>query len=100
MPMHMRSFFSEEELKGSKLCSEFKFTKGMPVLKVPYTKKKKNQNIMSNINNASVLFEISNDPVQLNPIEDQKLTKKMKNQIIKKIIELEAPKEILDRFKI
>ena len=55
---------------------------------------------MSNINNASVLFEISNDPVQLNPIEDQKLTKKMKNQIIKKIIELEAPKEILDRFKI
>ena len=100
MPMHMRSFFSEEELQGSKLYSEFKFTKGMPVLKVPYMKKKKNQNIMSNINNASVLFDISNDPVQLNPIEDQKLIKNMKNQIFQKITELEAPKELLNRFKI
>ena len=72
----------------------------MPVLKVPYMKKKKNQNIMSNINNASVLFDISNDPVQLNPIEDQKLIKNMKNQIFQKITELEAPKELLKRFRI
>ena len=63
----MRSFFSAEELKGSKLSHEFKFTKGMPVLKVPYTKKY-NKNIMSNINNKSLLFNIVDDPAQLNPI--------------------------------
>ena len=98
MPMNMRSFFSAEELKGSKLSHEFKFTKGMPVLKVPYTKQY-NKNIMSNINNKSLLFNIVDDPAQLNPIMNEKKILEMKSEIIHKIESLEAPKEMLDRFQ-
>ena len=98
MPTNMRSFFSAEELKVSKLSHEFKFTKGMPVLKVPYTKKY-NKNIMSNINNKSLLFNIVDDPAQLNPIMNEKKILEMKSEIIHKIESLEAPKEMLDRFQ-
>ena len=98
MPMNMRSFFSAEELKGSKFSHEFKFTKGMPVLKVPYTKQY-NKNIMSNINNKSLLFNIVDDPAQLNPIINEKKILEMKSEIIHKIESLEAPKEMLDRFQ-
>ena len=54
---------------------------------------------MSNINNKSLLFNIVNDPAQLNPIMNEKKILEMKSEIIHKIESLEAPKEMLDRFK-
>ena len=57
------------------------------------------KNIMSNINNKSLLFNIVDDPVQLNPIMNKKKILEMKSKILHKIESLEAPKEMLDRFK-
>ena len=99
MPTNMQSFFSAEDLQGAELTNQFSFTKGFPVMRVPYTQKSSNKNIMSNIDNASMLFDIEKDPLQLTPIADAQIADGLKSTILEMIDAMEAPPELVARFQ-
>ena len=46
----------------------------------------------------SALYNIKNDPGQINKIEDRDIIKKMNNLIFDKMTENDAPKEVISRF--
>ena len=50
------------------------------------------------IDTESVLYDVLNDPGQLNKINDKKIISKMNNLIFDKMIENDAPKEVIKRF--
>ena len=94
MPTHMRQFFSLLELQEMNLQKPFSFTKDIPVLKIQSLENQK----IKYADVKNYLFDIKNDPGQLNPINDDKIIEEMKNLIIKKIHENDAPKEIYDKY--
>ena len=105
MPTHLRQFFTLDELKTAKLNEPFSFTKGVPVLKI------QNQEDGPAIGNDSggkdsmkfedtvtSLYNIKIDPGQLNNIIDSPIKYEMLKEMKRKMIENDAPKEVLQRF--
>ena len=105
MPTHLRQFFTLDELKTAKLNEPFSFTKGVPVLKI------QNQEDGPAIGNDSggkdsmkfedtvtSLYDITIDPGQLNNIIDSPIKAEMLKEMKRKMIENDAPKEVLQRF--
>ena len=50
------------------------------------------------VDTDSALYDIKNDPGQINKIEDKDIIKKMNNLIFDKMTENDAPKEVISRF--
>ena len=71
-----RAFYAEEELRQAELAGPFSFTKGMPVLKVPYHCR------TTNFQFPTALYDLRSDPAQQHPIrndaEEERLCKLMK----------------------
>lgn len=89
MPADMRSSFNLERLRHAELSEPFSFTKELKLLKVP-------AEAWSPINfqeYGTLLFDLNEDPHQLNPIKD----KDIEEELIKAMIELmkrnDAPEE-------
>ena len=97
MPMYMRTLFPVNELKDIQLSKNFNFTKKIPLLKIPYKSKKIN---FSNTSHKSLLYNLKDDPNQINPLNDMKKISEIKNKIILLIKKLDAPKELIKRFKV
>ena len=98
MPTHMRNRFSVEELHHMELAEPFPFTKGCQTLKItsagipeldfsPYTF-------------GNMLFDLKNDPKQLNPIKDQAIEEKMIAHMKKIMKENDCPAEQFERLGI
>lgn len=95
MPMHMTHMFSVKELQGKiELSPPFDFTKGCSLMKIP----------SSGWNNprpkgfTKMLYDVENDPHQLNPIEDEVIEKKMRQHMIQLMKEHDAPQEYYFRM--
>ena len=100
MPQTLRQFFTLDELKGSELHPPFSFTKGVPVLKFKHIDwKKSNVNGAGFVDTQTSLYDLKEDPGQLKRINDLDIENRMKEIIMDKIIENDAPKELVERFK-
>ena len=98
MPTHMRQFFSEEELKTTKMHKPFSFTKDIPVMQINRIQRKTDEEFKSLEDTKSALYDIIKDPGQLNPIEDKSLLAKYKELMINVIKENDPPKELLFNY--
>ena len=97
MPTHMRARFSVRELSDWEPAEPFSFTKGLRTMKI--------RCLGSQVGGAaaartSKLYDLENDPDQLNPIEDEAAVKKMKKLISEYMKETDAPKELYYRYGI
>ena len=89
MPMHMRERFSLKELRNAELCKPFSFTKGCGVLKIPSGGIPELN--FSSYDYGTMLFDLSNDPGQENPIRDAEAEKRMIELMTELMKENDAP---------
>lgn len=104
MPSHSRSPFSVEELSTIELVDGFEFTKGLKLIKVKegFSFRFENINLVFPpdylLEMGSMLFDVKNDPEQLNQIEDLEIEKRLCIEMIKLMIENDSPIEQYTRL--
>lgn len=94
MPTRMRDFFDEKSLKNSTLTSEFKFTKGIPVLKIPTSA------FISGYKFGNKLFDQKKDLEQIYNLDNISIELEMLEKLRLSMIEAESPSEQYTRLGI
>lgn len=87
MTTHMNSRFSPDELTGAILQKPFTFTKGCPVLKV----KSKEKYPVCGF--GTRLYDVTEDPGQVNPIQDQEVEDRLIGAMVHLMEENDSPEE-------
>ena len=87
MPCHMTKRFSVDEMKSAEYGTEFDFTKGLKLFKIP-TKQKYNVTEF-----GTLIFDRLKDKKQINNIINHELEKELINKMIKLMKENDAPSE-------
>ncbi|MEY3379789.1 MAG: hypothetical protein RL468_387 [Pseudomonadota bacterium] len=101
MPTHIKSLFSIGELLDATLAEPFSFTRGLRVLKVPCTEKSpvfNRQGSGVQIDCKTRLYDLANDPGQLQPIDDPQVEARLLRQMIVLMRATDVPAEIFARF--
>ncbi|BDU39870.1 sulfatase [Vibrio nigripulchritudo] len=101
MPSHMHKLFTGQELKTAELVSPFDFTKGVPVLQITPSQENTETGIECVKNwghQGSCLFDLSNDPKQLNAIDDPDVTERLNIAIVKHLERHDAPEDIYEYY--
>lgn len=70
------------------LAPPFRFTRGLPILRIPAREKYQGVNEVGHL-----LFDLHNDPQQLNPIKDEAIEARMIARLIQLMKESDAPEE-------
>ena len=104
MPMHLKTLFPVEELRGAELAPPFGFTQGVPVLKVPARRNAKGQPAGHQgqgggyEDTTTVLFDLSNDYEQLKPFRDPDIEARLLTLMRELMQANEAPAEAFTRL--
>lgn len=93
MPTHMFKFFEEKELKTAELVRPFSFTKGYKVLKIEYFGRPPQIGLLNHYDFGSMLFDVEKDPMQLEPINDDKVEKMMIEHMVRLMKENDSPED-------
>lgn len=94
MPTRLAKFMGKE-LESAELAGPFEFTKNMPVLKIPA---KPTDGYTSEY--GSQLFDLEEDPCELNPIRDAQIEERLLKGAAKLMRESHAPEELFLRMGI
>lgn len=87
MPAYMMKRVPVEDLRDVILYKPFKFTKGVPTMKIKAYDK-------YGVNSfGTLLFDLEEDPLQVNPLKHDILEKEMIDKLIKRMEENDAPEE-------
>lgn len=92
MPAHMHHLFTTEELQDIRLAEPFTFTKNIKLLKI------KANSLINPYARGSLLFDLKNDPDQLEYVNDIKVERKMSELLRDLMIESDAPIEQYERL--
>lgn len=101
MPTHMKEFYSVEELAEAELAPPQRYTKGVPVLRVPSTPKSPNYKLhgpAAQNDTSTVMFDLASDPGQAHPITDQALQARLTGEIMRLMRQNDAPPEYFERL--
>lgn len=89
MPCKMSQPMAPQRLAGATLASPFTFTKGCPLLRVPYEEWQK----PNDETGSTWLFDMENDPRQQHSLDDPEQEARMVGLLVKKMTENDAPEE-------
>lgn len=101
MPTHMNSLFSPQELQHWEKVSGFSFMKGCEVMQIPTRTHKallSEDTPMGRGRTATLLFDVVQDPAQLQPLQDEKLEMRMIRLLIREMARNECPSEQYERL--
>jgi hypothetical protein len=104
MPMHLKTLFHVDELRGAQLVPPFGFTQGVPLLKVPARRNSKGQPTGHQgqgggyEDTTTVLYDLLTDPQQQQPFRDAVIEKRLLAQMAKLMQANEAPIEAYQRL--
>lgn len=104
MPMHQKSLFPLPELRQATLVNDFKFTQGVPLLRVPARRNVKGQPVGhvgqggAYEDTSTVLFDLQNDYDQQRPIRDAAIEARFESLISDLMTRNEAPPEAFVRL--
>jgi hypothetical protein len=101
MPLHMKEFFSIEELQEAKLIQSMPFSRSAPVLQIPATPKSpfySHQGPATLKDTESALFDLHTDPLQNHPLHDASLEERMRRMAITQMKVQHAPAEYFRRL--
>ncbi|QQE10146.1 sulfatase [Planctomycetota bacterium] len=96
MPTHMRGPFSCESLSQAKIHERFNFTKNCKLLKIPATHWDHDE--ISEQERGSMLFNLEQDPLQTQALQDDKIESQLKLEILKHMQKLNAPEDQYERL--
>ena len=92
MPTHMRARFGVDELKNTVLAKPFTFMKGVPPMKIA-------ARAMGNPHGfGTMLFDVTNDPKQENPLVDETIERRMIALLVERMKWNDAPQEQFERL--
>lgn len=117
MPMHMRRMFAPEEFEGVELSEPFSFTKGCRLMKFPDREYiggamgQRNRTMMPNAmtvkphqkrpdNLKTELYDLQKDPDEFHPIQNREVVKRLRREMVKLMIENDAPREQYERMNL
>lgn len=101
MPMHNYNLFEPRELRAAELHPPFKFTKGIPVLKVPALPDAKRSPRQGGFSSCETqLYDYEADPSQSTPLHDPEVEERLCKAIAAEMAKHDAPSEIYDRWQI
>lgn len=86
------------ELQRAELVPPFSFTKGCPVLKLPFPSKVGAPIFCNSFQFANLLWDLETDPGQENPVEDPNLEAEMVNVLVGVLKASDAPPELYERI--
>jgi hypothetical protein len=89
----MRYMFSVERMQQATLAKPFKFTKNCPLLRVPPEPRKWHDTATK-----SELFDLQNDPKQMNPIHDAAVQARLTQRMVELMKQCDAPAEQYQRL--
>lgn len=92
IPTRMNGFFSPEELTDITVAEPFSYTKNMRLIRCPVSPD------MRCCVKDDLLFDVTNDPHQNNPIENQTVVVQMEKAIHKLFDQIDVPDEVYKRF--
>ena len=101
MPLHMKEFFSIEELQEAKLIQSMPFSRSAPVLQIPATPKSpfySHQGPATLKDTESALFDLHTDPLQNHPLHDAALEERMRRMAVAQMKVQHAPAEYFRRL--
>ncbi|MEY3513660.1 MAG: hypothetical protein RL420_683, partial [Pseudomonadota bacterium] len=101
MPLHMKEFFSIEELQEAKLIESMPFSRSAPVLQIPATPKSpfySHQGPGTLKDTESALFDLHADPLQNHPLHDVAVQQRMHRMAIEQMKIQHAPVEYFRRL--
>lgn len=97
MPTSQGGFLSLENLKEAELVPPFEFTKGTPVLKVPFQNKMGAPIFCNSFQFDNLLWDLENDPQQEMPLKDKEKEAGMINLLLAGMKASEAPSDQYER---
>ncbi|MCV0427958.1 MAG: sulfatase, partial [Roseibium sp.] len=103
MPCHMAAPFQPDELFDATLSAPFRFTKGMPLLRVPARKDARRPPSRHDVkfpDSASALFDLATDPSQERPIEDRETQTRLLEMLAKELARHDTPPEMYDYYEL
>lgn len=106
VPLHMFEPFTVEELRRTQpqLCTEFRFTKGVPVMRVPTDGKTAPNNTCyqyeDHMRFGNLLFDLEADPQQEHPLDDSAQEQRLLSAMKELLQQNEAPAELYVRLGI
>lgn len=98
MPTHMRSLFSDSELREMGIAEPFSFTRGLKTLKVPVERVTNVNGTISEETNSNYLFDLMKDPDQMHPICDERLEAVYTEKMMQLMRDSDAPDEQFERM--
>jgi arylsulfatase A-like enzyme len=101
MPMHMREFFSLQELQESQWLPGMPFSRDTPLLRVPATPKSPFYNHQGpGVQNdtQTALYDLASDPGQLSSLKDKQVEHRMRRLAIDEMKRQSAPAEYFTRL--
>jgi arylsulfatase A-like enzyme len=100
MPAHQGSLFKIHEFEGAELTTEFKFSKGAPILKLPGHKDAERPPVQGGgiADCVNVLYDLQTDPGQTTPLDDPEVEARLIARMVEMMAENEAPPEAYRRY--
>lgn len=99
MPTHMRGFFNAQELSQIDLAPPFSFTKGFSTMKMRSLGGMEQFRKRMGLSELQTrLFDLQNDPGQLNPIQDKEVEHRLRDLMIKLMQANDCPAEQFERI--
>src|SRR5690606_16546906 len=104
MPMHLKSLFHVDELRGAQLAPPFSFTQGVPLLKVPARRNDKGQPTGHQgqgggfEDTTTVLYDLETDYAQERPFRDEAIEQRLKQSMAEIMRRNDAPPEAFTRL--
>ena len=92
MPTHQDKMFDPEELTDLSLTT-LPFSKGAMVMKIPNMSRLANATFCNSFQYGNLLFDLKEDPEQLNPIDNPSLEAHIINELIGAMKRYDAPEE-------
>ncbi len=104
MPMHLKTLFHVDELRGAQLEPPFAFTRGVPVLKVPARRNVKGQPTGHQgqgggyEDTTTVLYDLQDDYAQQKPFRDDAIEARLLGLMAELMRKNDAPAEAFSRL--
>lgn len=96
----MRGFFRNDELAKAEMVEPMRFTKGCRIMRVPNASRLKNATYCNSFQYGHLLWDLEQDPEQLNKVDDPELEARLLNQMIEMMKANDAPREQYQRLGI
>ena len=98
MPTHQQGLFKTSELRDIEIIGPLPYSKGCKLMKIKNQSRLKNATFCNSFQYGNKLFNLENDPNQINALDEPLIEARFLNALIEKMKESDAPSEQYERL--